>query len=86
MKTINLKISLKVLLIAALFVAVCSHAEEGKNQTLTPVSQTTLGGYIDTSATWQFGPGVQAVPEPSTLALLAMGSVGVGFICRRRNG
>jgi hypothetical protein len=32
-----------------------AQAEEAKAQVLTAVSQTTLSGYIDTSAIWQFG-------------------------------
>jgi hypothetical protein len=37
-------------------------AEEAQQQVLTALSQTTLSGYVDTSAIWKFGTGNSALP------------------------
>ena len=37
-------------------------AEEAPHQVLTALSQTTLSGYVDTSAIWKFGTGNSALP------------------------
>ena len=37
-------------------------AEEAQHQVLTALSQTTLSGYVDTSAIWKLGTGNSALP------------------------
>ena len=39
-----------------------SQAEEAPRQVLTALSQTTLSGYVDTSAIWKLGTGNSALP------------------------
>ena len=56
-----------------------SHAEETTAPVMEALSQTTLSGYVDTSAAWNPGtagplpsPAAPAVPEPGTFTLAAV--------------
>jgi PEP-CTERM motif len=70
------------------------------SQVNTALSNTTFGGYVDVAETFnpdspiQFSPAtfmdgnfnseIQPVPEPSSLALLALGFTAVGWIAKIR--
>jgi hypothetical protein len=47
---------------------------------LTPAVISTIGGLLSSMTT----PGVTAVPEPSTYALMGLGLVGIALMARRR--
>jgi len=84
MKTLHHKVRQAFLCAFALAIACPCVAEEMQTQLFTAVSSTTLDGYVDSSPHWNAGLDVQAVPEPSTLALLTVGGVAFGFVVRRQ--
>src|SRR5215471_16397200 len=43
--------------------AALARAEESPSSVLTQLASTTLSGYVDTSAQWNFGTGDQRLPD-----------------------
>lgn len=75
--------------LAAFLVAGASSAkaEETSSPVMTSIIGTTTSGYVDTTASWTpptQQSHVQPVPEPSSVALLALGAIAVGFVAKRR--
>ena len=72
-------VAVSVLLTILFIGCVSARADEKLNPDSTSLGGSTFGGYVDSSATYS----PDAVPEPSVIALLAVGSIGAGFIARR---
>ncbi|MCX6896226.1 MAG: PEP-CTERM sorting domain-containing protein [Verrucomicrobia bacterium] len=82
---------LATLFAAGLLAVAASAGAEEKTYLETSVSGTQISGYVNTSAHWDFAPvppvdasQIQAVPEPSTLALLGIGCAVLGLAARNR--
>lgn len=67
-------------------ILVASHcgAEEVSHPVLTALNSTTISGFVDTSASYNFEAPAAAIPEPSTFALLLLGGAAVLMLPARR--
>jgi hypothetical protein len=83
-----MKILMFFLAIGTMAVTFQTRADEKMSSLQTELSNTTLSGYVDSSVTYNFSPEIQPTPEPSSIALLAMGFVAAAFIIkiRRKQG
>lgn len=54
-----------LLAVGVISLAAIAHAEEGATPVLATLSSTTISGYVDTSAQWNFGTGNAGVPAYS---------------------
>jgi len=71
---------------ACLIGGVPALADETTVSITDPLGSTTLGGYVDTSPTWNHGtplPSPSAVPEPSPMLLAVLGSLALAGWWRR---
>ena len=97
-KSINNRYQVAIITVWLFATACLCRAEEAKfSQVQTALSSTILSGYISTSASINFSrdgfiptyfsaniPDAQAVPEPSSVALLTLGGAAVILVLRRR--